>query len=194
MENTENIKKEKVRRMITMMYDYDGSAKNEKLQHWLMTHQPSDNMLYKEAWWEYLVFIRDKIIADMFYWPMVCDLNVDFEEQKRLMSENYDIVGTHRSKSIEHPVILMRYKGVEIVFRYNFYDYEVTVISDKDIELPDGLFDKDEKYFYYQGFPEKYQIKTPYSKSKKQFSVNISTPCSYNFYTFMFLLKNELDK
>lgn len=177
-----------------MIYEYHGEHKNEKLQHWLMTHQPLDNMLYKEGWWEYLVFIRDKIISDMFYCPMVCDLKIDFEEQKKMMSEQYDIVGTHWSKSIEHPVILMRYKGAEIVFRYNFYDFEITVISDKDIEMPNNLFDKKNKTFYYQGFPEKYQIKTSYAESKKRFSVNISYPNLYNFYTFMFLLKNELDK
>ena len=176
------------------MYEYDGRDKNDKLQHWLMTHQPSDNMSYKESWWKYLVFIRDTIIGDMFYWPMVCDLKVDYEEQKKMMSANYDIVGTHFSKSIEHPVILMRYKGAEIVFRYNFYDYEITVISDRDIEMPDNLFNKKNKTFYYQGFPEEYRIKTSYVESKKRFSVTIDYPNQYNFYTFMFLLKNELDK
>jgi hypothetical protein len=176
------------------MYEYNNEQQNEKLQHWLMTHQPSDNMLYKEAWWKYLTFIRSDIIEDMFYWPMVCNLRGDFEKQKRLMSENYEIVGTHWSKSIEHPVILMRYKGAEIVFRYNFYDYEITVISDKELEFPDALFDKKKKTFYYQGFPEKYQIKTSYAESKKRFSVELSPQCQYKFYTFMFLLKAQLDE
>ena len=175
------------------MHKYQNEHKNDKFQHWLMTNQPSDNMLYKQSWWDYLIFIRDKIISDMFYWPMVCDLKVEFEEKQRLMSQNYDIIGTHWSKSIEHPVILMRYKGAEIVFRYNFYDYEITIISNKDIKFPKDLFDENEKDFYYQGFPEKYKINTNYSKSKKCFSVNIGNPCNYKFYTFMFLLKNQLD-
>ena len=176
------------------MYTYDGRNKNEKLQHWAMTHQPQDNMAYKEAWWENIVFLRDRIIADMFYWPMISGLGLSLESMEEKISENYDIVGTHYSKSIELPVILMRYKGVEIVFRYNFYDYEVTVISDRDIELSKGLFDEKNGNFYYQGFPEKYKVRVPYSKSKKCFSVSIGHPCNYNFYTFMFLLKNELDK
>lgn len=176
------------------MYAYDGRNKNEKLQHWAMTHQPQDNMVYKEAWWENIVFLRDRIIADMFYWPMISGLELSLESMEEKISENYEIVGTHYSKSIELPVILMRYKGAEIVFRYNFYDYEVTVVSDKEIELPNGLFDKDEKYFHYQGFPEKYKVRVPYSKSKKCFSVCIGNPCNFNFYTFMYLLKNELDK
>ena len=176
------------------MFEYNGEHKNEKFQHWLMTHQPSDNMVYKKAWWDYLIFIRDKIISDMFYWPMVCNMKIDFQEQLRLMSNQYDIVGTHFSKSIEHPVILMRYKGAEIVFRYNFYDYEITVISDRDIRLPDNLFNKKNKTFYYQGFPEKYQIKTSYAESKKRFSVELSPQCQYKFYTFMFLLKAQLDE
>ena len=51
------------------MYTYDGRNKNEKLQHWAMTHQPQDNMVYKEAWWENIVFLRDRIIADMLTIP-----------------------------------------------------------------------------------------------------------------------------
>ena len=177
------------------MYEYRDECKDEKLQHWLMTHQPSDDMVYKESWWKYLTFIRDTIIGDMFYWPMVCDNKYSGDMTAyRAMSNYYDIVGTHFSKSIEHPVILMRYKGAEIVFRYNFYDYEITVISDRDIEMPDNLFDKKNKTFYYQGFPDEYRIKTSYAESKKRFSVTIDYPNQYNFYTFMFLLKNELDK
>ena len=48
------------------MFEYNGEHKNEKLQDWLMTHQPSDNMVYKKAWWDYLIFIRDKIISNPF--------------------------------------------------------------------------------------------------------------------------------
>ena len=176
------------------MFEYNGEHKNEKLQHWLMTHQPSDNMVYKKAWWDYLIFIRDKIISDMFYWPMVCDMKIDFQEQLRLMSNQYDIVGTHFSKSIEHPVIMMGYKDTTIVFRYNFYDYEITVMSEHDIELPENLFEEGAKTFYYQGFPDQFKIGVPYSQSKRNFTVRINHPCSYNFYTFMFLLKNDIDK
>ena len=177
-----------------MMYEYTGGTENQKLQHWALTHQPSDDMVYKEGWWNHIIFLRDTIIGDLFYWPTVRDLDLDFDPQQAKISENYDIVGTHYSKSIELPVILMRYKGAEIVFRYNFYDYEITVISDKKINMPDNLFDKDNSTFYYQGFPNKYKINTTYSQSKTSFSVRISYPTIYNFYTFMFLLKNELDK
>ncbi len=176
------------------MHEYHNECKNEKLQHWIMTHQPSDDMLYRESWWSYLIFLRDRIINDMFYWPTVCDLDIPLEEKEKQISTNYDIVGTHWSKSIEHPVILMKYKGATIVFRYNFYDFEITVISENNIEMPDNLFNKDNKVFHYQGFPEEYQIKTSYAESKKCFSVTINNPCIFNFYTFMFLLKNELDK
>lgn len=178
-----------------MMYEYDGiKNKNQKLQHWALMHQPGDDMRWKESWWSNVVFLRDTILGDMFYWPMVCNSDLEFEEQQAKMSENYEIVGTHWSKSIELPVIKMKYKGAEIVFRYNFYDYEITVISDKDLEFPDGLFNKKNRIFYYQGFPDEYKIKTSYAESKKRFSVTIKHPTGYNFYTFMFLLKNELDR
>lgn len=173
------------------MYEYHGQSINEKLQHWAMTHQPGDNMLYKDSFWKFIVFIRDKIINDMFFG---CEWNNKCQDIDKIISGHYDIVGSHNSKSIELPVIKINYKGAEIIFRYNFYDYEVSVISEKELNLPEGLFDFDTKYFYFQGFPEEYKINVSYSKSKNKFAVIINPPCDYNFYTFMFLLKNELDK
>lgn len=168
---------------------------HSKLQNWALANVPSDNMIYKNTWWEHIVFIRDKILPMMFYDDACKNLGKksnDWEKIEKYMSEHYSIVGTHTSKSVKLPVLLLNYKGATIVFRYNFYDYEVTVIYDKDISLPKALFNSYRQEFFYQGFPEKYKIHKNYKDSHKEFSVCIGN--SYEFYTLMFLLRDNLDR
>ena len=104
---------------------------------------------------------------------------------------NSDGVGEYVSKSIVNPVMRILYRGTIIVFRYNFYDYEVAVISDNPIRMPmKNLFASMEESFYYQGFPKEYQVKERYEKNKRQFIAKINN--HYNFYTFMFLLQIQI--
>lgn len=175
------------------MYHYNGKDEHDKIQHWAMTHQPDDDMMFKEGFWSNIVFLRDKIIPMWYYKDTYKDTTMRWEDIIKEMGTNYDIIGSHRSKSIKLPVILMRYKGAEIVFRNNFYNYEITVLCDHEIELPTNLFSSNDKTnFYYEGFPKEYCIFTPYSESKAKFSVTLGD--DYTFYTFMFILKNELIK
>ena len=140
-----------------------------------------------------MTFLRDSIIPMIYSEVIEANEDKPFDKLQEEINSRYEIVGTHYSKSIELPVLRLRYKGVEIVFRYNFYDYEVTVISESDLNLPKGLFNPEETSFYYQGFPAEYMLKTNYATSHKKFSVSI-TSSEYLFYTFMFVLKNEIDR
>lgn len=163
-----------------------------KFQNWLMAHQPSDNMLWKDAFWHTYVFWRD-IIIPMFN-PVV---RKGYEEYKEFHISDIDaftdVVGEHWSKSIINPVLKITYKGATLIFRYNFYDYEVAVISSKDLNLPQkNLFYSKDTSFYFQGFPDEYQLTNRYEFSKKQFMAHLNN--HYDFYTFMFLIKTELDK
>lgn len=97
------------------------------------------------------------------------------------------------SKSIINPVVKITYKDVEIVFRYNFYDYEVAVLSPKAIELPmEKLFVSKETDFFYQGFPKEYQVKERYEDNNRRFVAKIYD--DYRFYTFMFLLQRAISE
>lgn len=169
---------------------------HSNFQNWLLDHDPSDDMKYKQAWWDVYVFIRDKII------PMF-DL-VDKETYHKLHGEDYfkkktesinsfvEVIGTHWSKSILHPVIKLTYKGVTFVIRYNFYDYEIAVIGDIPITLPSRLFYSKDEQFFYQGFPEEYQLKERYFDGAEKFMASVIY--KHEFFTFMFLMRDIIDK
>lgn len=126
-----------------------------KIQRWYMENEPGCDMLYFKTWWGNNVFIRDRIVG-------------------LFNSEEAEVIGTHYSKSIECPVIKTVYKGVEIIWQYNFYDWQIMVKSHKYINLKNlKLYTADGDYFYYQGIPAEYQFK-PYAKSNRQeFAINV---------------------
>jgi len=157
-----------------------------------MAHQPSDNMLWKETFWHTYVFWRD-IIIPMFN-PIVREGYKEWEEFHISDIDAFtDVIGEHWSKSIVNPVLKITYKGVTLVFRYNFYDYEVAVISPKELIFPQkNLFYSKETSFYFQGFPEEYQLTDRYEFNKKQFMAQMRS--HYEFYTFMFLIKAQMNE
>ena len=145
-----------------------------KFQLWLEEHEPDDKYLWKEAWWDRNVFIR----GDLF----------------ELFGHDYEIVGSHYSKSIECPVILVKYKNAEIILQYNFYDWQVMVQSNEAIELNNlDLCHAAGSYFYYQGIPEEYRFKQYSNINNKQFAIDIRDDLKYVF-AFMLMLKIAIDK
>ena len=73
-----------------------------KIQKWFLDNEPSKELLYHKTWWSNNVFIRDRIVERLFN------------------TTEAEVIGTHYSKSIECPVIKTVYKGVEILWQYNF--------------------------------------------------------------------------
>lgn len=161
-----------------------------KLQEWLMENKPSDKMLYKNRFWDTYIFLREEII------PIFSNnkhSNKSYDELIKHINSYTDIVGTHMSKSIIHPVIRIIYKGVHIVFRYNFCDYEIAVLGIYNVNIPRDLFYSSPKdFFYYQGFPEEYKVTERYTNNHHIFIAGVGN--KYKFYTFMYLLKHEIDK
>lgn len=162
-----------------------------KFQKWLLDHQPDDNMRWKDDFWFTYCFWRDRILpmfTDKFFGKYA-----GYETTIKEIDKNTEIVGEHWSKSIINPVVKITFKGVEIVFRYNFYDYEIAIISQKPIELPKKkLFRSKEESFFYQGFPDEYQVKERYEDNNRKFIAKIYD--HYGFYTFMFLLRAAISK
>lgn len=160
-----------------------------KFQKWLLDHQPDDNMRWKDDFWHTYCFWRDRILlmfTDEFY-----SKQFNWDALAKEIDKNTDIVGEHRSKSIINPVVRITYKDVEIVFRYNFYNYEVVVISPKPIELPmERLFASKEESFFCEGFPKEYRVKDRYEDNNRRFIAKIGD--HYSFYTFMFLLQRNI--
>jgi len=143
---------------------------------WMTDHRPEDNMLWRNSFYHFC-YVWNGDIFPLF--------NYD--------DASIDVIGRHYSKSIENPVVKITYKGVEIVFRYNFYDYEIAVVADSDICLPmDQLFYSENGSFYFQGFPEEYQLIERYETNKSKFMAGLGG--HNHFFAFMFLLRNEIDR
>lgn len=161
---------------------------NTKFQAWLSAHIPEEKYIYRNGWRHTYCFIRDKVF------PLLTDAAVvDYDAMCKEIDRNTEIIGTHWSKSLLHPVIKINYRDVIIVFRYNFYNYEVAVISDIPIDLPKYLRRYNHRTYFYEGFPEEYQIKTPYSRRhNKEFMVCFDD--HYDFFTFCVILKDQIDK
>lgn len=150
------------------------NEKLEKLQLWFKEHEPEDKYLWKKAWWERNCLIRDRLLGKLFGY-------------------DYKVIGSHYSKSIECPVVLVKYKKVEIVLQYNFYYWQIMIKSPKEIELKDlGLYKANCDYFFYQGIPKKYQFKEYSEINKKKFAISVYDDL-FNVYGFIVMLKIVID-
>ena len=128
---------------------------NMKIRNWFVDNEPGKDMLYREIWWKNNMFIRDRLLS-------------------LFDSEEAEIIGTHRSKSIVCPVIKAVYKGVEIVFQYNFYVWQIMIKSPTELKLLNlDLYKADRDYFYYQGIPEEYRFEKYSKENSKEFTISI---------------------
>ena len=146
----------------------------EEFQKWINENRPEDKMLWKGMWSDRVVFLRDQIIP--------------------LFGFDYKLAGVHYSKSILNPVIWTKYKGVEIIWQYNFYDWQIMVKSDKPI-----IFDNEDDldfgdYLYYQGIPEEYRFKNYDAKTNnKCFAVSLNDKL-IEVWAFAICLKRLIDR
>jgi hypothetical protein len=146
-----------------------------KIQRWYMENEPGCDMLYFKTWWGNNVFIRDRIV-DLFN------------------SEEAEVIGGHFSKSIECPVIKTVYKGVEIIWQYNFYDWQIMIKSPIELKLFNlKLYKADGDYLYYQGIPEEYKFEKYSKTNNKEFAIDIYGD-QLDVYAFAISLKIAIDK
>ena len=146
-----------------------------KIQRWYMENEPGCDMLYFKTWWGNNVFIRDRIVG-------------------LFNSEEAEVIGAHFSKSIECPVIKTVYKGVEIIWQYNFYDWQIMIKSPVELKLFNlKLYKADGDYLYYQGIPEEYQFDKYSKTNNKEFAIDIYGD-QLDVYAFAVSLKVAIDK
>lgn len=162
------------------------------LHRWMLDNNPSDSMVYKEPFWRHYTFIEDEILGMIAKLITNNEVNRIDGSYTSKIDEISEIVGSHYSKSILHPVIKITIYDTTIVFRYNFYDYEVAIISEHEIDLPidDYLFRSRGESFYYQGFPDKYILQDKYPDNRKSFMASITS--RNRFHTFMYLLCKDI--
>ncbi len=149
---------------------------------WIRVNEPDENLIYAKGLGDQVCFVRNRLC--------------------QLLSSTYEewcdnpplVISTHYSKSVKLPVfqISLEKYGIEMVLRYNFYDWKISVKSDKPLDFDYmGLFNPTEEisYLYCEGFPRD-KVYGSYEQSHSQFTIEIGS--HYNLYTFIFLLKNYL--
>ena len=148
---------------------------------WCRVNEPEDKMLWKEGYWEQIMFIRDTIM------DLLSDSYEEFKSNPVL------VISTHRSKSIVLPVYQINYKGIKMIIRNNFYDWKVTVDSKVQLNFDMmSLFNIKKRInsTLCEGF--KYnQVFDSYENNKNKFTFEIED--QYKLYTFMYLLKNYIN-
>lgn len=149
---------------------------------WLRVNEPNKNLIYAKSLRNQVCFVRD----------LLC----------QLLSSTYEewcdnpplVISTHYSKSVKLPVFQINLEkyGIEMVLRCNFYDWKISVKSDRPLDFDYmGLFNPTEEisYLYCEGFPKE-KVYGCYEQNHSMFTIEF---CSdYNLYTFIFLLKNYL--
>ena len=165
---------------ITILPKWEREKGYARLQAWFIDtlDKTSDSMMWKDSFCKQVVFVRDDIVALLN--PVIKSL---------------DVISTHVSKSITLPVYKIELTdGTEIIMRENFYDWKVSVKSSKELNFPTKyLFSYDINVpispCYCEGFDDSW-VYEPYSKNKKNFTVELSS--NYDLYTFMFLILNQI--
>ena len=173
---------------------------------WYKVNESDDKLAYKKYALEQILFIRNEICAiftDKEYdvnHPEIKDMDfktkLDHHVKYRKEHEPMVLaVSTHMSKSVLLPVMEINLKsvGVKILLRNNFYDWNISIESEKDIDcdFKDIFTDDDYKHCFCQGFPEE-RIYGKYEENHKKFTICIGY--DYKLYTFMWLLADYLYK
>jgi hypothetical protein len=105
---------------------------NKTIQEWALETTPSDDMLWKGAWGAQIKFIGDTL-------QELIGVGLEHEERRKLAR----VISTHVSKSILLPVVEIARPdlGVRFILRENFYNWKLSVISERPVEANfDGLF------------------------------------------------------
>ena len=162
---------------------------------WLRVNEPDEKLLYKKGCVDQVVFIRDKILRNLFFYKEYPETKNNFDDDACNKCDMFQplVISEHRSKSVLLPVMEINLKsvGVHIVFIDNFYNWHVTIESENDIDCDfKGTFtDESYHYCFCEGFP-KDRIYGMYKDNHKKFTCCINN--DYELFTFMWLLREYL--
>ncbi len=164
-----------------------------RLQKWINEQTAKDTMLWKGAFMEQILFVRDRLVY-------LVGGGLPFEQ----MDAVADVVSTHHSKSIALPVYDLRRPdlGLRLVLRGNFYNWKLSVISDAPIVADfSGLFHTtppvDPSYtgdelagVYFEGFPKDLIFGYYEPSDKKRWSAQLGD--DYDVHMAIFLIMRAL--
>lgn len=149
---------------------------------WIRVNEPDKNLIYRKGQGEQVCFVRDRL----------CELL--FPNYEEWCNNPPMVISSHYSKSVKLPVFQINLEkyGIEIILLCNFYDWKISINSDKPLDFDSmGLFKPSEEIpaVYCEGFPRN-KVYGSYEQNHSQFTIEL--PSNYDVYTFIFLLKNYL--
>lgn len=146
------------------------------LSDWLTENQPSSDLLWKDAFWNQVNYVRTDIAS-----LLMSAARLYSDTHYSLYKSLVKVDGTHRSKAVTLPVYLIEWEGFRFTMRYNFFDWKVSVVAPYPltIDFEDIFKDEDIASCYFEGMSEVY---SSYQKNKREFSVSLSN--TYALYFF----------
>jgi hypothetical protein len=179
---------------------------------WLVEHQDT-KLIYVgrnargEANLAQVHFVRDDL-AGLLWADVPYDRRATSPPRDDCKETAY-VIGEHTSKSVRLPVYSLERPdlGLQVVLRYNFHDWNLSVLSETPVTTDLRGFELDYArkedrdrhpsgfrapgtwgYCFFQGFPHEVQF-GPFSENPKKFSLCIDS--AYQVYTFLWLLMRE---
>lgn len=178
---------------------------------WLKEHQDTNLIFvsrnqHGEVSLPQVHFVRDTLAG--LFWADIPYEKRNSAPPRDDCKETAYVIGEHHSKSVRLPVYLLTRPdlGLQIVLRDNYYDWNVSVVSELPIitdlhgfqlsyneeerkKFPNGYIKgRYWGYCFFQGFPEEYQF-GPFEENPSKFSLCIGS--SYAVYTFLWLLLRD---
>ena len=149
------------------------------LKDWIQNpeNNPGTEMYWYSAYWDQVNFVKD-------YVAMV--MSRTYKEWQEIV----EVIGTHTSKSIKCPVYRLRTKDATITMRYNFHDWNISVDSEKpiDVDFFGAISEHPETFYGMEGMPGlKYP---PYERGSLRFTVLCYN--DYDCYMFFRIMKRAL--
>ena len=163
-----------------------------KFQTWMMQNMPSPEYKFRDSWLETYVFFRDRIL------PMILDNMsdhqiqtdayglLDMDEYTDALNKIHDIAGSHVSKSLKHPVILIHVPDtIQMVLRWNHYNWEFMVDSKYPLRVPEQFHHHAYEHCFCEGIPESFIIKDQYDPSENNKRFYFKCEDTYELYAIL---------
>jgi len=153
------------------------------LQEWANANKPKEDLIYKEGYWDQIIFVRDNVLGV---------LSRNYEEFVAIR-DSAEVISSHRSKSVCLPVFQFKITdGTIFTMRCNFYNWIISVNSPNDVNVDFmDLFNPTQQllHVYCEGFPKEL-VYGPYSENKQKFTIEISAG-DYYIFTFFWLFAHK---
>ena len=169
-----------------------------RLQEWFIENEPKSTMSFKKGYEHQCMFMRD----DLAY---LMSQNMPESEENKYPRIEAMVISTHRSKSIDLPVVMLEREdiGLKIILRDNFYNWKMSVISGKPVNADlEGLAylnpPRDPNYTgdclhpaYFEGFPDEYMFSYFLTSDRKELSMELRS--DKYVYMAIFLILRSMD-